>query len=286
MATEYTENYDLDLYVGEDKPNLRDQYNAAMGKIDDALQGLHEGHADNVEAIASANEAIAANATEIGKLQATDSTHTSQITALQNGQTSLNTRMGTAEGDIDELQASMNGKAPVNHASSATTYGAATAANYGHVKLADTPSASGESAGIAATPKMVQDAMGKKTGWTVVASGIDLHLKELSGMTGSGMEPTGNLLVNGGLGCFIIATSDRSAPFTLRSNTIGEYKTAKIYTLPASVTPLVTYIPYGSAPNQTASQNTMHIELSGNAFYIEVNESAGIEGAYFFPVQV
>ena len=92
MATEYTENYDLDLYVGDDKPNLRDQYNAAMGKVDAALQGLHEGHADNVEAIASANEAIAANATEIGKLQATDATHTSQITTLQNGQTSLNRR--------------------------------------------------------------------------------------------------------------------------------------------------------------------------------------------------
>ena len=106
MATEYTENYELDLYVGEDKPNLRDQYNAAMGKVDAALQGLHEGHADNVEAIASANASIAANATEIGKLQATDATHTSQITALQNGQTSLNTRMGTAEGDIDALQAS------------------------------------------------------------------------------------------------------------------------------------------------------------------------------------
>ena len=34
MATEYTPNYDLDLYAGTDKPNLRDQYNAAMGKID------------------------------------------------------------------------------------------------------------------------------------------------------------------------------------------------------------------------------------------------------------
>lgn len=37
MASEYTANYNLDLYVNEDKPNLRDQYNAAMRKIDNAL---------------------------------------------------------------------------------------------------------------------------------------------------------------------------------------------------------------------------------------------------------
>lgn len=34
MASEYTPNYNLDKYVGTDKPNLRDQYNSAMDKID------------------------------------------------------------------------------------------------------------------------------------------------------------------------------------------------------------------------------------------------------------
>lgn len=37
MAT-YTTNYNLDKYEGSDRPNLRDQYNAAMDKIDAALQ--------------------------------------------------------------------------------------------------------------------------------------------------------------------------------------------------------------------------------------------------------
>ena len=37
MASSYTTNYNLDKYVGTDKPNLRDQYNAAMDKIDNAL---------------------------------------------------------------------------------------------------------------------------------------------------------------------------------------------------------------------------------------------------------
>lgn len=300
MATEYTDNYDLDLYVGEDKPNLRDQYNAAMNKIDTALFF-------NATQIGDANEAIMqirekdtaqdarldsqaaelqSHATDINTLKQTTQSQGQSIASNANAISSLNTRVGTAEGNITNLQTNVNGKAPTNHASSGTNYGVGSATSYGHVRLSDTPSSSSASAGIAATPKMVQDAIKGTSGWTVIASGINMHLKELSGMNGSGLEPTGNLLVNGGLGCFLIASGDRSAPFTLRSNNIGEYKTAKIYTLPASVVPLVTFIPYGSAPNQTASANTMHVELNDNAFYIEVNEAAGIEGAYFFPIRV
>lgn len=37
MATDYTANYNLDKYTANDKPNLRDQYNAAMDKIDAQL---------------------------------------------------------------------------------------------------------------------------------------------------------------------------------------------------------------------------------------------------------
>lgn len=34
MASEYTPNFNLDLYTNDDKPNLRDQYNSAVRKID------------------------------------------------------------------------------------------------------------------------------------------------------------------------------------------------------------------------------------------------------------
>ena len=52
-----------------------------------------------------------------------------------------------------------NGKAPKNHASSAATYGAGTAANYGHVRLsASTNSNLGASGGTAATPSAVKEA--------------------------------------------------------------------------------------------------------------------------------
>lgn len=37
MAADYTTNYNLDKYTANDKPNLRDQYNSAMDKIDAQL---------------------------------------------------------------------------------------------------------------------------------------------------------------------------------------------------------------------------------------------------------
>ena len=40
MATEYTPNYNLDKYSANDRPNLRDQYNSAMEKIDAALKSI------------------------------------------------------------------------------------------------------------------------------------------------------------------------------------------------------------------------------------------------------
>ena len=56
-------------------------------------------------------------------------------------------------------------KAPVNHASEETIYGIGNAANYGHVRLAsdDTPLTSGANDGVAATPKMVSDAVNAGT---------------------------------------------------------------------------------------------------------------------------
>jgi hypothetical protein len=40
MASEYTPNYNLDLYADNDKPNLRDQYNGAITKVDAQLHEL------------------------------------------------------------------------------------------------------------------------------------------------------------------------------------------------------------------------------------------------------
>lgn len=61
-------------------------------------------------------------------------------------------------GDVAaNLQNQINGKAPISHASSNTTYGVATSSLYGHVKLSNaTNSSFDETSGIAATPYAVK----------------------------------------------------------------------------------------------------------------------------------
>ena len=76
--------------------------------------------------------------------------------AVKSVQDSLNTYKTSNDAALSTLDGA---KAPTNHASSATTYGTGTAANYGHVKLSDsTSSTSSTSNGVAATPAAVKSA--------------------------------------------------------------------------------------------------------------------------------
>ena len=84
--------------------------------------------------------------------------------------TSLSTTAKTIVSAINEIFTALNtykttnnttvaGKAPMSHASTATTYGKGDSTNYGHVKLSDsTDSTSGVADGIAATPAAVKKA--------------------------------------------------------------------------------------------------------------------------------
>ena len=70
MATEYTPYYNLDLYTDSDKPNLRDQYNAAMRKVDTQLHTSNDNITVAIEAAnqakekaQEANDAVAAETT-------------------------------------------------------------------------------------------------------------------------------------------------------------------------------------------------------------------------------
>lgn len=177
MATEYTPNYNLDLYASADKPNLRDQYNAAMGKIDTQMK-------KSADDVTNANANVLTLQTQmteaqkgISALESTVETHGTQITGVQktaddalslantneSDVTSLTGRVTAAEGDITEaqndingLQTAVDGKAPTNHASTANTYGQGSSTNFGHLKVADSGSAAASS-GTAASPKMVTD---------------------------------------------------------------------------------------------------------------------------------
>lgn len=64
-----------------------------------------------------------------------------------------------AQSAAEAAQAAVGGKAPTNHASTATTYGKGTSTNYGHVKLSDSILSTADTAGgTAATPGAVKKA--------------------------------------------------------------------------------------------------------------------------------
>ena len=69
MASEYTPYYNLDLYTDTDKPNLRDQYNGAINKIDTQLH--------------VANDAIVVATTAAQQAVKQAETATTDITALE-----------------------------------------------------------------------------------------------------------------------------------------------------------------------------------------------------------
>lgn len=197
MATEYTPNYNLDLYASADKPNLRDQYNAAMGKIDTQMKA-------NADGITNANANVGTLQTQMQQVQgdvtaleSTVETHGTQIAGVrktaddalslaqaneseiagtQADVASLTSRVTTVEGtanknktDVASLDTRMGvaevnisslqtGKAPTNHASTANTYGQGSSTNFGHLKVVDSGTAAA-STGTAASPKMVNDAV-------------------------------------------------------------------------------------------------------------------------------
>lgn len=214
MATEYTPNYNLDLYASADKPNLRDQYNAAMGKIDTQMKKS----ADNVTNANANVLTLQTQMTEaqkgISALESTVETHGTQITDVQktandalslaktnesgiadtrSDVTSLTGRVTAAEGDITEaqndidgLQTAVNGKAPINHASTANTYGQGSSTNFGHLKVADSGSEAASS-GTAASPKMVADQINElKTAIAPIALTAAKNVTYGDGISGSG----------------------------------------------------------------------------------------------------
>lgn len=123
MATEYTPNYNLDLYASADKPNLRDQYNAAMGKIDTQMKKsaddvtnananvltLQTQMTEAQKDIAGLESAVDEYGTEITIVQKTANdalslaqTNESEIETTQGTVTSLTSRVVAVEGTANQ----------------------------------------------------------------------------------------------------------------------------------------------------------------------------------------
>lgn len=95
MANAYTSNYKLDLYTDNDKPNLRDQYNGAMNKIDSQLNTLSNNIVISTEAANQAKEQAKA---------ASDSaaTNAQSIATLNNTVSDIDTAYKAADSAITD----------------------------------------------------------------------------------------------------------------------------------------------------------------------------------------
>ena len=189
MATEHTPNYNLDLYASADKPNLRDQYNAAMGKVDAQMKKTADDVTNANANVLTMQSQVSKNKEDVAALESTVETHGTQIAGAQKtaddalslaqanetglagtqaGVTALTGRVTAVEGAatknkgdvaalgarVDGLQTDVGRKAPADHASAAGTYGQGTPAMFGHLKVTDAGTASA-STGTAASPYMV-----------------------------------------------------------------------------------------------------------------------------------
>lgn len=105
MATEYTPNYNLDLYASADKPNLRDQYNAAMGKIDTQMKKSADDVTNANANVLTLQTQMTEAQKDISKLESTVDTHGTQITAVQKTANDALSRAQTNESDIADTQA-------------------------------------------------------------------------------------------------------------------------------------------------------------------------------------
>lgn len=105
MATDYTPNYNLDLYASADKPNLRDQYNAAMGKIDTQMKKSADDVTNANANVLTLQTQMSEAQKDISELESTVDKHGTQITAVQKTADDALSRAQTNESDIADTQA-------------------------------------------------------------------------------------------------------------------------------------------------------------------------------------
>lgn len=325
MATEYTPNYNLDLYASADKPNLRDQYNAAMGKIDTQMKKSADDVTNANANVLTLQTQMTEAQKDISELESTVDTHGTQITAVQKtaddalsrAQTnesdiadtqadvtsltgrvtavegtanknkadieSIDTRVGVAEGniteaqnDIDGLQTAVDGKAPINHASTANTYGQGSSTNFGHLKVADSGSAAASS-GTAASPKMVTDQISALKALLAPQALVAATTVNYNG----GIKGSGTFSIYGNSITKVVSVQLKN--ISLSTPGTGGYKTATLGTVPSGYRPtrLLTFTAFsGNAFLQIESNGAVKL-----AFSDDVAHTAGAEngcGCMFF----
>lgn len=104
MATEHTPNYNLDLYASADKPNLRDQYNAAMGKIDTQMKKSADDVTNANANVLTLQTQMTEAQKDIAKLESTVDEHGTEITNVQKTANDALSLAQTNESEIETTQ--------------------------------------------------------------------------------------------------------------------------------------------------------------------------------------
>ena len=289
MATEYTPNYNLDLYASADKPNLRDQYNAAMGKVDAQMKKTADDVTNANANVLTMQSQVSKNKEDIAALESTVETHGTQITGAQKTAddalslaqtnetdiagtqadvTALTGRVSAVEGvanknkaDISTLNANVSQKAPTDHASSTTLYGQGTATEYGHVKVTDSGNASAAT-GTAASPQMVSQVAGQ--------------LSSLTEQWGAAPANIGSAISSG---CSVRAWGKVVTVTCSGVRVPGNVKT-KIGALGAQYAPaVVTTGTVESSSSGTQRTGYLQVDTSGNVFINMATGESTDEGA-------
>ena len=108
MATEYTSNYNLDLYASADKPNLRDQYNAAMRKIDSGMKGIGDKADAATTNVNAMTETIAQVRKDMDKVKADSTSIVEKADNAQNLASQANTTANEASNKIAVIESTAN----------------------------------------------------------------------------------------------------------------------------------------------------------------------------------
>lgn len=104
MSTEYTPNYNLDLYASADKPNLRDQYNAAMGKIDTQMKKSADDVTNANANVLTLQTQMTEAQKDIDELESTVGEHGKEITNVQKTANDALSLAQTNESEIETTQ--------------------------------------------------------------------------------------------------------------------------------------------------------------------------------------
>ena len=129
----------------------------------DTLKELADALAQNSDIMSALQSAIGNKANEAelsGHISDTNNPHT--VTKEQLGLENVDNTSDIDKPISTAIQEALNDKAPLNHASTGTTYGVGDATNYGHLKLSDSVNSSNSTGnGCAATPKATKTAYDK-----------------------------------------------------------------------------------------------------------------------------